>query len=151
VNDPTKGRGGRPAPNGERLRELCAEAQALVDAGSMTHDAFARLVREAGVAANGEGDFVEALAPYAPPGFRFEERPSCPECSSPDVLPFLYGEPEAGVKGSLFGPRPGDDVAIGGCVVSPDAPAWKCRACRNEFGTLGEQSPGMFSEEDSDG
>jgi hypothetical protein len=65
--------------------------------------------------------------------------PLCPTCSSPDVLPFLYGEPMAGTKGSMGGPmQPDDEVVIGGCLVDPENPRWKCRACRHEFGRLAD-------------
>lgn len=74
------------------------------------------------------------------------KRPPCPACASTDVLPILYGMPAAGVKGSMLAPKPDDEVALGGCRVWPDAPAWKCRACREEFGTLAERSPEMFAE-----
>jgi hypothetical protein len=64
--------------------------------------------------------------------------PPCPACSSPDVLPFLYGEPMPDVKGSMLGMKPDDEVVIGGCLVDPDNPRWKCRACRHDFGRLGD-------------
>jgi hypothetical protein len=79
-----------------------------------------------------------------------EVAPPCSSCGSTDVLPILYGMPESDVKGTMLAPRPDDDVALGGCRVSPELPAWRCRACRHDFGRLDERAPEMFTSEGDD-
>jgi hypothetical protein len=55
----------------------------------------------------------------------------CPKCASTDmVVPIAYGEPtseawELARAGMVF---------LGGCVVTGDDPAWRCRSCRCDFG-----------------
>jgi hypothetical protein len=72
--------------------------------------------------------------------------PPCPACSSGDVLPIVYGEPMPDVKGSLGGPiQPDDEVVIGGCLIAPENPTWRCKACVHDFGRLGDD-PVYFGE-----
>ena len=53
----------------------------------------------------------------------------CPRCNSEDVVPIVYGYPgdeltEASMRG---------EVALGGCVVFPDAPEYTCKNCGHEW------------------
>ena len=50
-------------------------------------------------------------------------RPSCPDCSSRDVVPILYG--------LVANPEPG--VILGGCIFDDDKPQWGCRTCGRHF------------------
>ena len=53
----------------------------------------------------------------------------CPRCGSEDVVPILYGMPtEEAVEASVRG-----EIALGGCVVFPDAPQNHCRNCGHEW------------------
>ena len=53
-------------------------------------------------------------------------RPPCPVCGASDARRIVYGLPAP----ELF-----DDpeVALGGCLVSDDAPRFRCRACGSDF------------------
>ena len=53
-------------------------------------------------------------------------RPACPVCGTGDPQRIVYGLPAPG----LFD-DPG--VALGGCLVSDDAPRFRCRACATDF------------------
>jgi len=53
----------------------------------------------------------------------------CPRCHSEDVVRIVYGEPtEEMVEESMAG-----RVALGGCVVWPDAPDYTCQNCGHEW------------------
>ena len=53
----------------------------------------------------------------------------CPQCSSDEVLPILYGMPtDEAVERSRRG-----EVALGGCMVFPDAPEYTCKNCGHEW------------------
>ena len=66
---------------------------------------------------------------------------ACPACNSSDVVEFLYGLPSPEGRAML---ERGERV-MGGCMVSSEAPVWRCRACRQEFGRLGDEWPGLFN------
>ena len=58
-----------------------------------------------------------------------DTRRMCPRCNSEDVLPIIYGLPgpeltEASIRGK---------VALGGCVVFPDAPDYTCNNRGHEW------------------
>lgn len=55
--------------------------------------------------------------------------PACPACGSEAVIPIIYGMP--GME--LARAKERGEIALGGCVVSPDMPHWKCRMCEAEF------------------
>jgi hypothetical protein len=63
----------------------------------------------------------------------YAQRPaSCPACRADTVVPIAYGFPgtemlEASGRG---------EIALGGCEVSDDSPAWRCRACDHTFDAL---------------
>ena len=54
---------------------------------------------------------------------------TCPVCSTPDARRIVYGLP----TGDLLDDP---DVALGGCIVGPEAPKHRCRnpGCGAEFG-----------------
>lgn len=55
----------------------------------------------------------------------------CPNCRESSGVRIIYGMPDA----SLFDEAERGLVAIGGCLVMPDNPQWRClRAeCRTEW------------------
>jgi hypothetical protein len=57
----------------------------------------------------------------------------CPRCGSTRVAEIVYGLPSAEL---LEASRKGK-IALGGCVIEPDIPTWLCRACGEEWGSLG--------------
>ena len=64
-----------------------------------------------------------------------EPTPKCPACGSDRVIPIGYGEPTP--EGEAAARR--GEVVLGGCIIGADSPAWACRACGEEFGTLGKE------------
>lgn len=56
-------------PDWDRLKELDAEAQQLVDDGKWSKDEFERIWSAGKKAANGHDEFLEALAMYAEPSW----------------------------------------------------------------------------------
>lgn len=50
---------------------------------------------------------------------------ACPVCGSDAVVPIVYGFPGP----DLWAAAEQGSVAIGGCIVSEDAPTGRCRAC----------------------
>lgn len=60
------------------------------------------------------------------------ENVSCPKCETPNPLEILYGLPShemqrAETEGS---------IALGGVAVGDDVPAYQCRDCGEQFGTI---------------
>lgn len=56
----------------------------------------------------------------------------CPKCETPNPLEIVYGFPSnemqvAETEGS---------IALGGCVLQGDDPAYRCRQCGEQFGTI---------------
>ncbi|MDR7415062.1 MAG: hypothetical protein QN193_01770 [Armatimonadota bacterium] len=59
-------------------------------------------------------------------------RPPCQECGLADrVARVVYGLPAPDYE-------PPEPVVLGGCIVHPDAPAWRCLRCGEWFGRVGE-------------
>jgi hypothetical protein len=58
----------------------------------------------------------------------------CPRCGREDSVPLLWGMP--GPEGRRLAER--GLVALGGCVVLPEEPAFACRACGLEWGREGD-------------
>lgn len=54
---------------------------------------------------------------------------ACPRCRSDKVVPVVYGMPSAELVEKSRAGR----VALGGCVVFPDAPDWRCVTCGHEW------------------
>jgi hypothetical protein len=58
-----------------------------------------------------------------------EDVTRCPQCHSEDLLRIVYGMPsEEMVEESVAG-----RVALGGCLVWPDAPDYTCQKCGYEW------------------
>ena len=53
-----------------------------------------------------------------------------PQCGAPDVVPILYGYTDD--PATLAAVDRGK-LALGGCIVTGDDPAWCCRACAHCF------------------
>jgi hypothetical protein len=56
--------------------------------------------------------------------------PRCPDCSSANARPIIYGEPEE----ELGRRAERGDVVLGGCVLWGNDPAWACPECGRRFG-----------------
>ncbi len=57
-----------------------------------------------------------------------------PTCHGQPMRPIVYGMPDAElVEASARG-----EIEIGGCVVSDDMPAFRCRTCRRTAGRIGD-------------
>jgi hypothetical protein len=54
---------------------------------------------------------------------------TCPKCGTPGV-PFLYGYPTA----EDFEREKRGELAIGGCCVKSEMPAFRCGKCGEDFG-----------------
>jgi hypothetical protein len=55
----------------------------------------------------------------------------CPTCGSTDmVVPIVYGEPTS----ETWERAKAGKIGLGGCVVTDNDPAWRCKACRADFG-----------------
>ncbi len=61
-----------------------------------------------------------------------ENPPRCPRCHSDEVLPIVYGLPGPELTEASLAGR----VALGGCVLFPDAPDRLCRSCRHRWRDL---------------
>ncbi len=58
-----------------------------------------------------------------------EDVKTCPRCDSQNVVPILYGMPGP----EMFEESRRGEVALGGCVVFPDAPDHTCRNCGHDW------------------
>ena len=58
-----------------------------------------------------------------------ETATTCPRCGSGDVLPIMYGMPGPEMTRDSLAGR----VALGGCVLVPDAPDRLCQNCRHRW------------------
>jgi hypothetical protein len=58
-----------------------------------------------------------------------EPPPTCPRCHSDEVIPIVYGVPGPELVEESRAGR----VALGGRVVWPEAPKWRCVACGLEW------------------
>lgn len=54
----------------------------------------------------------------------------CPECGSVDVIPIVYGKPGT----ELMEQAERGEVALGGCILTGNDPAWHCPACEHRWG-----------------
>jgi hypothetical protein len=64
---------------------------------------------------------------------------SCPRCGAADLVAVIYGYPDA----DLFAREERGEVVLGGCVVTPDAPALVCRRCGAGAESLAEAEARM--------
>lgn len=55
---------------------------------------------------------------------------TCPACGSTSTVPIVYGMPGPHAKQRADRGQ----IALGGCVVEDDAPAWTCRDCNHSWG-----------------
>ena len=55
--------------------------------------------------------------------------PICPKCGSSNYIPIIYGMP--GPELMMKAER--GEVALGGCVVTPDRDLYKCKDCGANF------------------
>ncbi|MGI6612408.1 MAG: hypothetical protein ACOX0Z_02440 [Candidatus Nanosyncoccaceae bacterium] len=55
----------------------------------------------------------------------------CPRCGNDSVAWILYGEPVFNER--LEKELANGKVAIGGCLINPKNPKWKCNNCKHEF------------------
>lgn len=65
---------------------------------------------------------------------RYESRnkPSkCPECGSERIARILYGEPMGSEE--LMADMKAGRIALGGCCITGDDPAWRCLECETEI------------------
>lgn len=51
--------------------------------------------------------------------------PPCPACGSTNAVRIVYGYPDP----ELSEAAGRGEVALGGCVIGPESPAYECRAC----------------------
>jgi hypothetical protein len=58
----------------------------------------------------------------------------CPRCEADAVSPILYGFPTPEAEGAAAR----GEIELGGCVVSDEAPIWRCARCGAEGGRRGE-------------
>jgi hypothetical protein len=54
----------------------------------------------------------------------------CPECRSLEVIPIVYGLPGT----ELTEQAERGEVALGGCILTGNDPAWHCTACEHRWG-----------------
>ena len=50
----------------------------------------------------------------------------CPRCGATDALEIAYGLPGVG----LWESSQRGEIALGGCIIEPEAPDYACRSCR---------------------
>ena len=52
---------------------------------------------------------------------------ACPSCGSPNVKPIVYGLPDGRMHED-------STIALGGCVIFEDSPAFVCDECEHAWG-----------------
>jgi|GEM_PF-1028574 len=57
---------------------------------------------------------------------------ACPSCTATNPLEILYGLPSHEMQLAEFQ----GSIALGGCVVGDESPAYRCRDCGHEFGEV---------------
>jgi hypothetical protein len=81
--------------------------------------------------------FASSGPPFAGLAFPNAVAEPCPTCGSTDkVIPIVYGRPTSETWQLAKAGR----VALGGCVVTGEDPAWRCRSCRADFGRSSRRS-----------
>ena len=58
----------------------------------------------------------------------------CPNCNSENIIDIIYGYP----TDELLEDSKAGRVVLGGCIVEPSNPIFKCNNCFKRFGELGE-------------
>jgi hypothetical protein len=57
------------------------------------------------------------------------DRPRCPSCGHAEVIPIAYGLPGPEMQAAVER----GEIALGGCIVSPENPNWRCTECEQAF------------------
>jgi DNA-directed RNA polymerase subunit RPC12/RpoP len=57
---------------------------------------------------------------------------ACPSCTATNPLEILYGLPSNEMQRAEFE----GSIALGGCIIRDDNPAYRCRDCGHEFGEI---------------
>lgn len=60
------------------------------------------------------------------------EEQNCPKCEASNPLEIVYGLPSHEMQLAEFE----GTIALGGCVIQGDDPAFVCRECGERFGTI---------------
>lgn len=61
-----------------------------------------------------------------------KKAPKCPMCNSDKTVLIVYGVPDQGpIQTSNKG-----EFILGGCKISPEAPRYHCKRCKNEWSKL---------------
>ena len=55
--------------------------------------------------------------------------PTCPKCGSAKNIPIVYGKPST----ELMEKAERGEVALGGCIITPDRNLYKCKVCGTGF------------------
>ncbi len=66
------------------------------------------------------------------PHFENPENVSCPKCATTNPVEIVYGMPSDEMQQAAAEGH----IALGGCVISGDDPAFICRNCGEQFGTV---------------
>jgi len=61
------------------------------------------------------------------------EKPKCPRCGSPDVLPIVYGFPGQEMMEAANSGK----IRLGGCCISADMPMQQCSLCGSKWNSGG--------------
>jgi len=67
----------------------------------------------------------------------------CPRCGSKDIVIIHYGYPTPAAMEYIRKNK----MAMGGCVIRPDAPKWKCNACGHRWGRRSWARPKQDKQE----
>jgi hypothetical protein len=59
----------------------------------------------------------------------------CPVCHSSNVLPYMYGLPNAEAAQEAKQGK----LLLGGCCISEESPHWHCRDCEYEWGRIEDE------------
>src|SRR5215216_7072809 len=66
---------------------------------------------------------------------------NCPKCGSKNLMEIVYGRPTSEALDAVER----GEIALGGCVMMPNQPNWKCATCGYEW--FDRESPGRISRE----
>ncbi|NQT61652.1 MAG: hypothetical protein HQ556_01730 [Candidatus Marinimicrobia bacterium] len=66
---------------------------------------------------------------------KLEDGQTCRDCGSSDIVLLVYGT--AGTE--MIKETQEGKIALGGCVVTGNDPAWRCRVCNNAWGNRSER------------
>jgi hypothetical protein len=60
---------------------------------------------------------------------QLKKGPPCPKCGSPQVIPWIFGEPLP----IAFEWENQGKAILGGCCFSDKSPEWHCKKCGNDW------------------